>query len=305
MARTVADLSLVWNVVDPREMAREDPYVIPLPADDPANVSLKGMRVGWYEDDGYLAPTHSIRRALTAARGALIKAGVTLVPYTPPDAGEVLFLWLAAVSSDGARTYKRVLDGEPFIPQLAQMEKVLRIPDVGRKVLAAGLERMGDRRVARYLREVGLKPVDTYWDLVAQRTEMRRKALDAWNHADVDVVICPPHAAPAMQHGESGEFALALSYLFRYSLLNFPAGVVPVTRVIESDIRTSTGGGDRVERLQAGIDAASHGLPVGVQVVGRPYQEERVLAVMAAIEAEVSRMVDYPQTPVDPLGPSN
>jgi len=173
---------------------------------------------------------------------------------------------------------------------------------LGRKVLAAGLDRIGDRRAARYVREVGQKPADTYWDLVARRTEMRREALDAWNHADVDVVICPPHAAPAMQHRESGEFALALSYLFRYSLLNFPAGVVPVTRVIDADISTHPGGGDRVERRKAGIDAASHGLPVGVQVVGRPYQEEKVLAVMEAIEAEVSRMVGYPQTPIDPIG---
>ena len=305
MARKVADLALAWRSVDPMEMAREDPYVIPMAAGDPAGVQLEGMRVGWYEDDGYLTPTHSIRRALTAARGALVKAGATLVPYTPPDGGEVLFLWLAAISSDGARTYKRVLDGEPFIPQLAQLERVLRVPELGRKLLAAGLDRIGDRRAARYVREVGLKPVDTYWDLVAQRTVMRRAAFDAWNHADVDVVICPPHAAPAMQHRESGEFALALSYLFRYSLLNFPAGVVPVTRVTDADIATSKGGGDRVERMQAGIDAASHGLPVGVQVVGRPYQEDKVLAVMAAIEAEVSRMDGYPKTPVDPKGDSS
>ena len=34
-----------------------------------------------------------------------------------------------------------------------------------------------------------------------------------------------------MQLGSSGDLTLALAYAFRYVMLNFPAGVVPVTRV--------------------------------------------------------------------------
>jgi fatty acid amide hydrolase len=42
------------------------------------------------------------------------------------------------------------------------------------------------------------------------------------------------------------------------------------------------------------------GLPVGVQVVGRPWQDHVVLAAMKAIEQEVVRDEDFPVAPVNP-----
>jgi fatty acid amide hydrolase len=55
-----------------------------------------------------------------------------------------------------------------------------------------------------------------------------------------------------------------------------------------------------VEKKVASIDAASSGLPVGVQVVARPHQEETLLAVMRAIERGLRGDADYPRTPVTP-----
>ncbi|MCA9538474.1 MAG: amidase [Myxococcales bacterium] len=301
MARTVGDLIALWRVLDPVEMATVDPFVAPLPADDPGQIEVKGLRIGWYEDDGHLTPTSSIRRAVGLARKALEAAGATLVPYQPPDRGEVVYLWLAAITSDGGRTYERVLAGEPFGPQLKPSRILLALPGPARAMLALVAERMGDRRFSRVIREAGEKSVQSYWDLVARRTEMRRLALDAWNREQLDAVICPPHATPAMGHRESGDFALALSYMFRYSLLNFPAGVVPVTRVAEADLGQPRAGGDRLERKQNAIDAASLGLPVGVQVVARPYCDATALAVMAAVEAGVRSAVGWPRTPIEPM----
>lgn len=297
MARTVADLQLLTRTLDTAEQARLDPFVPPYPFGDAPD--LKGVRVGWYDNDGYLAPTASIQRAVRRARDALKAAGAVLVPIAPPDAGEVLFLWLAAISSDGSQTIDRKLAGEPISPQLKISKQMLGLPSPARKALAAVMARTGDERVARLLREAGEKPVTALWDLTERRTAMRRAELDAWNRAEVEVVLCPPHATPAMGHRESGDFALALSYPFRYSLLNFPAGVLPVTRVREDDV-----GGlptrDRIEKKQAAIDAASVGLPVGVQVVARPYREAAALAAMAAIEAAVKGDDGYPLTPIDP-----
>ena len=52
----------------------------------------------------------------------------------------------------------------------------------------------------------------------------------------------------------------AWSYTEFFNLLGNPAAVVPVGR-------------------------SSEGLPIGVQIVGRPWEEERVLSVAAALEA--------------------
>ena len=81
------------------------------------------------------------------------------------------------------------------------------------------------------------------------------------------ILICPACAVPAFRHGEREwtvqgrkvEYLKAMSYSQWFNLLGNPAAVVPVGRSPE-------------------------GLPIGVQIVGRPWEDEAVLAVAAKIE---------------------
>ncbi|MGH9747989.1 MAG: amidase [Candidatus Acidiferrales bacterium] len=81
------------------------------------------------------------------------------------------------------------------------------------------------------------------------------------------ILLCPACAVPAFVHGErewnvggkTVEYLKAMSYSQWFNLLGNPAAVVPVGKSPE-------------------------GLPIGVQVVGRPWEEEAVLAVAAKIE---------------------
>lgn len=83
------------------------------------------------------------------------------------------------------------------------------------------------------------------------------------------VLICPTAAIPAFRHGErewqvekkTVKYLDAWSYCEWFNLLGFPAVVVP-------------------------MGWSDEGLPIGVQVVGRPWEEEVVLAVAAKLEAE-------------------
>lgn len=81
------------------------------------------------------------------------------------------------------------------------------------------------------------------------------------------ILLCPPAAIPAFRHGERAwtidgktiNYLDAWSYTEWFNLLGNPAAVVPVSR-------------------------SSEGLPIGVQIVGRPWEEEKVLAVAAAVD---------------------
>ena len=298
MARSTADLTMVMRALDPAGMAASDPGVPPLSPPDPDSVNLAGLRIGYYEDDGFLAPTESIQRSVRTARRALIDAGATLVPYTPPDKGDLIYLWLAALSSDGGRTLSRRLGKEPVSQQLRATKRLAQLPASARQTLARVLNRVGERRASRMIRSLGEKPVAEFWTMTTERTRRRHEALDAWNAAKLDAVICPPHSVPAMGHHMSSDFILSLGYMFRYSLLNMPAGVVPISRVTTADVRPAKTKPDRIDRKLALIDAQSVGLPVGVQVVARPYREDVVLAVMAGIEKVVRTHSDYPLTPI-------
>jgi len=105
--------------------------------------------------------------------------------------------------------------------------------------------------------------------------------LDAWMHRDLlraqflaqmqqfPILLCPAAAIPAFRHGERSwqvegkpvEYLDAWSYAEFFNLLGNPAAVVPVGHSPE-------------------------GLPIGVQIVGRPWEEEQVLSVAAVLEGK-------------------
>ena len=87
--------------------------------------------------------------------------------------------------------------------------------------------------------------------------------------------------------------------MFRWTLLNFPAGVVPVTKVRATETDGYPGGTDRIAKKVRSIMSGAEGMPIGVQVVAKPYQENLLLTAMAAIENGVKNNEGYPVTPVD------
>ncbi|PYX52572.1 MAG: amidase [Acidobacteria bacterium] len=83
------------------------------------------------------------------------------------------------------------------------------------------------------------------------------------------ILLCPVAAIPAFRHAERSwaiegkevGYLDAWSYTEWFNLLGNPAAVVPVNH-------------------------SDRGLPIGVQIVGRPWEEEQVLGVAAALEAQ-------------------
>jgi Asp-tRNA(Asn)/Glu-tRNA(Gln) amidotransferase A subunit family amidase len=102
-------------------------------------------------------------------------------------------------------------------------------------------------------------------DTLLQRDVLRGQFLAKME--EFPILLCPVAAIPAFRHGEREwmiqgrkvEYLDAMAYSAWFNLLGTPAAVVPVGRSPE-------------------------GLPIGVQIVGRPWEEEPVLAVAANIE---------------------
>lgn len=130
-------------------------------------------------------------------------------------------------------------------------------------------------------RECELGPtLKNYLQAVADEPPLtRERLLQAWLERDqcrakfltqmreFPVLLCPVCSVPAFRHGEGtwadGGQGVAYREVMRFSqwfnLTGNPAAVVPVGR-------------------------SQEGLPIGVQVVGRPFEEEVVLAIAGRIE---------------------
>jgi Asp-tRNA(Asn)/Glu-tRNA(Gln) amidotransferase A subunit family amidase len=130
-------------------------------------------------------------------------------------------------------------------------------------------------------READLSPILKEFNgwVAAEEPHTAQSLLDAWIERDLlriqifekmekfPVLLCPVASIPAFRHGERSwqvegktvRYLDAWSYCEWFNLLGMPGGVVPMTKSLE-------------------------GLPIGVQIVARPWEEELVLAILQVIE---------------------
>jgi fatty acid amide hydrolase len=296
MARTVGDLVMAMKALDPRAMTELDPRVPPLPFEDPARIDISKLKVGVYTEDGLLPPSAAVGRAVREAASALRAKGAEVVEFVPPGLEGAAYDYFATLSADGGATVMKLFADGKVDPSLDSLRTVARMPPAMRSAAARVAGMTGEKRLRRFLEAMGEKSIAELWRLTASLRNVRMAILAAMKAEGIDLILCPIHATAALPHGLSKDFALAGSPSMVWNLVQFPAGVVPVSRVRSHEAKREKPR-DRLEKRAAEVDLQSVGLPVGVQVVARPWEEDRVLAAMLAIEEVVSQHRDFPRAP--------
>ena len=261
IARSAQDLCLAMNILAAPGLNALDPAVPPVPWPDPTAVSLTGLRIGMSTENGVFSVAPAIRRAVEETAQILRTRGAVVEPWNPPDVAEAVRLFFGLRSADGFASYKRLLGDDPC-----------------EHSIEATLQSLP-----------GAVSVDQYWHLVEEFNQYRQRFLTALDAQRFDALLCPPYALPAPTHASPGSLNVtnAGSYAILSNVLGFPAGVAPVTRVHPGEESERSVGNDSVERAARAVEMNSAGLPVGVQVVARPWREDIVLALMAALEEQI------------------
>src|SRR6266704_2210410 len=241
MARTVADLKVLFEVMQGPDIG--DPSAAPVPVRWPSHAELKGIRIGYFEDDGRTPVTADTRAAVRTAAEALTRAGFQVEPFRPDGLELARQLWWKFFGIAGG-------------------------------MLLGPMTRGHEAELSPILKEF------SSW-VEAEPSHTGESLLDAWIHRDAirmqvfaqmrdyPVLLCPVAAIPAFKHGErrwqidgkTVEYLDAWSYTEWFNLLGTPAAVVPVGQSPE-------------------------GLPIGVQISARPWEEELVLSVAAELETQ-------------------
>jgi Asp-tRNA(Asn)/Glu-tRNA(Gln) amidotransferase A subunit family amidase len=241
MARTVGDLQMLLEVIAGADLG--DPMSAPVPLRRVTREDLKGMRIGYFEDDGRTPVTPETRAAVSAAADGLRRAGFEVEPFRPSNLEEIRQLWWMFFGTAGGMILDSVTKGRE-----AEISPTLR-------------EFLG--WVAAEPEHTGQTLLDTW----LRRDELRVQFLQQTQR--FPILLCPVAAIPAFKHadrswvieGKTVKYLDAWSYTEWFNLLGNPGVVFPVAQ-------------------------SSEGLPIGVQIVGRPWEEELVLAVAAELERE-------------------
>ena len=233
LARRVEDLWLALPLLCGNDW--RDPTVVAAPLPDPSEVNVRGLRVAFHTDNGIIAPTEEITRALNDAAQVLRDAGAEVVEARPPIPANAYEMLLGLYGADNGAGLRMLLMFSGTEETHALMTRLLEIVSTV-SMTTAELE-----------------------GLLFQLDMWRSQMLSFMR--DYDLILCPPCAREAMPHGSTfdEDNQLIFTYTMIYNMTGWPGVVV-----------------------RAG--ETSGGLPLGAQLVARPWREDVALACALEVE---------------------
>ena len=230
LARSVDDLVLIMGIISGED--GRDPFVINNPLKGLDGVSLHGLRVAFYTQNGTVTPTAEVIDAVESSARVLDEIGALVKDVRPPGVDRAHDLLDALLSGDTSW--------------------------VKRALSRAGTR---DSPLLRWADSTQPKTLDEYSASLEEWDQYRSEMLQFIQ--DFDVILSPAVSTPAPLHGEwrSEQY----SFFHPYNLVGWPAAVV-----------------------RAGT--SPEGLPLGVQVVSRPWRNDVVLSVARYLEETLGRL---------------
>ncbi|KAI1183177.1 amidase [Nemania serpens] len=224
--------------------------------------------IGVLLDDEVVRPHPPIVRVLRSAVEALRNAGHKIVDWNAQLHAECVDVMDQFYKADGGEDIRVAVQagGEPFI------KHVQKLVDCGSPL-----------------------SVFQYWQLNKKKWELQQQYLDKWKAIEsaqggrlVDVVIMPPMPHTSVPHGG----CRWVGYTKVWNVLDYPAIVIPGGHVRDQDISSTWSFEPRnaIDEWNKGLwednkeIMASLRLPVGVQVIGRRYADETVLAAAKILD---------------------
>ncbi|KAJ3558890.1 hypothetical protein NM688_g666 [Phlebia brevispora] len=306
MANNLDDLIEFWERVVSMKPWEYDQTCVPIPWRS-VDFVLAGRKPRWgvIWNDGLIRPTPACLRALKCAVDTLREQGYEVFDFDAPSPVEGLKIGFPLAFADGGQCKFGVSllaplrRGEVINPAISLLVNTCCLPSIVRNAVASYIRwfsRPAGRNdvFADLLACLGRSTASEERALIVRRDEYRDKWREAMRAQGIDFVMSVPHALPPMPKDGTGVATLvSANYAFLYNILDYPAGVVPVTFVdstldaLPEDHNTNTWPtlNDAERAVWSLYDAtAMDGLPLGVQIAGGRFEEEKVLEGMKLLD---------------------
>lgn len=274
------------------------------------------LRIGYYYCDGLTktspACVRAVDESLTALKERYTPEQIELVEIDPIHLNTLraVHIFLALVTADnfngllGPLTkdgIREPMDASLFLPVFAA-----RAPRWIKGLLRFfATYIIGDKSFAYIVTAGGSKTAGGYYEHIARRREFEQDFIkNIWEQYNLDGIICPVQSSPAVPNGACAKLSTLSASTILYNVLDYSVTVCPVTRVNQDtdDVENpsshyeSTKGFESCSKMislglygEKVYDAkAMHGLPVGVQVVAKKFEEEKAIGLMRLLDSALS-----------------
>jgi len=257
------------------------------------------LKFGYYTSDCYIKASPACKRAVLETVEALRREGHECVEFEIPSPTKAVELFLAISSSDGYKSLLAPLGPDPKEDCLFLTTLGPKLGWIVQSIAVWALKTFfKDPIFAQTVRQSRVKPVDEYIALTQERNAYDDLWYqEVWGKHKFDGIIAPVQAMPVIHHGDCSMLSPLAASTILYNVVDSPAGCVPVTRVdptkdqVTEEWTTGPGLGSKV--LEGALYHAKkpiydpeelEGMPVGVQIVGKKWDDEKVLAMMDVVD---------------------
>ncbi|KAJ3790424.1 amidase signature domain-containing protein, partial [Lentinula aff. detonsa] len=293
VARSVEDLEIFCKLIFGRNSSLDD-HPIPLPYLEPQLADK--LRIGFYTSDGLIKSSPANKRAVEEAVAALRKEGHECIEIEIPDATEAMEIFLGLTSADGYEKMTSHLGPDPMDKSLWLPVYSSRIPGFLKKLAVNALKPF-DPKFASLVGAIQKKSVREYNHYIDRKNQWSTLFYkEVWKKYALDGLIAPVQGLPQVPHGGAEDVGLLAIGTILYNVVDSPVGVLPVSRVDPSkdqldETWTAKKYGATIvhhELYKAKRPLydpqAMSGMPIGVQVVGKKYEDEKVVAMMRILD---------------------
>ncbi|KAF1966479.1 amidase [Bimuria novae-zelandiae CBS 107.79] len=256
MSTSLSGLKLFMKTVLDSEPWLTEPALIPFPWRNFELPKDRPLRIGILWDDQIVKPHPPITRALKMFADRAQRNGIEVIDFKPYLHDEAWAIIASLYFTDGGEADGEAINssGEPWRPLsewIITQNPCVKKLDVGEL---------------------------TYW--LEEREAYRKEYALHWNSLGVDAVLCPVGPGVAPKHNTSKYWW----YTSQWNLLDYPAVAFPVTKVDNNIDKL-----DANDRSLSAHDSFNrelwdpeefHGLPVSLQLVGRRFEDEKVLGIL-------------------------
>lgn len=255
--RSLEDLRLCFSIITGADSRRPD--VPPIPLDTPSSKSLQDLKIAWIDQWSEVPVSQEIQAVMQGSVQKLVQMGAEIEFWLPDDFDLSKILNLYTRVAAYINVYAQPKDRYNLKRSVKQ---IFRSATQGDKELRG----LGD--FSRVLPELLNPSLKGYFEALTQRDRFIAQmdnALEPW-----DVWLTPVAATPAFTHrpawsaididGTSYPHAVANgAYTMPFNLSGHPAVVIP-------------------------IGQTQNGLPIGLQVIGKRWQEMELLAIAQQLD---------------------
>ena len=276
LCRHISEMELFFEILN--EFMKQSIEIAPVTW----NLKIKVNKVGKLKSfDSILEPTLTMKRAFNEGCKTLEEKGFELVELDINDIIEDIIVNTYAIMLKGEDNWFKV-QKENFLtePIHTNIKNMVFVNSLSSSTLEKKIDNDEIKSRTEYIvKAFLLSRSESFLDLQNRREKLLEEVTNRFRKNDLTTALTYG-CFHAFNIGTSDKVGFQVIYTIVWNYFNFPAAVVPITNVRNSEEIYKSDWNDNLIRDLAKDCIGSTGLPVGVQVVGLPWRDEDVFYVL-------------------------